>query len=50
VAENSDSARHFIGNRALLSQNMKRANNFLVKRCHNLDHNAYVDDAVAAKH
>ena len=42
VAEKSDLARHFFDNRSRLNENVSKADNFLVKRFYNLDHNAYV--------
>ena len=50
VAEKSVIARHFIANRARLNQNVDQADNFLVKRFYNLDHNTYLEGALPAKY
>jgi len=50
VAEKSDIARHFIDTRTRLNQNVDRADNFLVKRFYNLDHNTYLEGALPAKY
>jgi AhpD family alkylhydroperoxidase len=49
VAEKSEIARRFIETRARLNVNVEKANNFLVKRFYNVDHNAYLDGALPAK-
>ena len=49
VAEKSELARRFIETRARLNGNVDKANNFLVKRFYNLDHNTYLDGALSAK-
>ena len=49
VAEKSEIARRFIEARARLNGNVDKANNFLVKRFYNLDHNTYLDGALSAK-
>lgn len=50
VAEKSPLARHFIDTRARLNENVIRADNFLVKRFYNLDHNTYLEGALPAKY
>jgi AhpD family alkylhydroperoxidase len=42
--------RHFLDTRTRLNENVDRADNFLVKRFYNLDHNTYLDGAVPAKY
>jgi ribonuclease HI len=50
VAERSALARHFIQNRNRLNENVDAADNFLVKRFYNLDHNTYLEGALSAKY
>jgi len=50
VAEKSAIARRFMDSRTRLNQNVDRADNFLVKRFYNLDHNTYLDGALPAKY
>jgi ribonuclease HI len=50
VAEKSALARHFLDTRARLNENVNQADNFLVKRFYNLDHNAYLEGALPAKY
>lgn len=50
VAEKSSIARHFIDMRARLNENVGKADNLLVKRFYNLDHNTYLPGAVPAKY
>jgi len=50
VADKSDIARRFIDTRARLNQNVDRADNLLVKRFYNLDHNTYLEGALPAKY
>jgi ribonuclease HI len=50
VAERSAIARHFLDNRTRLNKNVEQADNFLIKRFYNLDHNTYLDGALAAKY
>lgn len=50
VAEKSELARHFLDNRNRLNENVEKADNFLVKRFYNLDHNTYMEGALPAKH
>ncbi len=49
VAEKSEIARRFLETRARLNANVEKANNFLVKRFYNLDHNAYLEGTLPAK-
>jgi ribonuclease HI len=50
VAEKSAIARHFLATRTRLNENVDAADNFLVKRFYNLDHNTYMEGAVSAKY
>lgn len=50
VAEKSAIARHFLDSRTRLNENVLKADNLLVKRFYNLDHNTYVEGAVPAKY
>jgi len=50
VAEKSELARHFLDSRTRLNENVHKADNFLVKRFYNLDHNTYVEGALPAKY
>ena len=50
VAEKSELARRFLASRNRLNENVNKADNFLVKRFYNLDHNTYMDGALSAKH
>ena len=49
VADKSEIARRFIETRARLNANVDKANNFLVKRFYNIDHNAYLEGPLPAK-
>jgi len=49
VADKSEIARRFIESRARLNANVDKANNFLVKRVYNIDHNAYLEGTLPAK-
>ena len=49
VAEKSEVARHFLDTRNRLNANVDQADNYLVKRFYNLDHNTYLEGAVPAK-
>jgi len=49
VAEKSELARKFIDTRNRLNANVTKADNFLVKRFYNVDHNTYLDGALPAK-
>jgi len=50
VADKSEIARRFLDARTRLNANVDKADNFLVKRFYNLDHNAYLEGAVPAKY
>src|SRR5271167_290083 len=50
VAEKSELARRFLDTRARLDENVHHADNFLVKRFYNLDHNTYLENALPAKY
>src|SRR5271165_2851649 len=50
VADKSEIARRFLETRTRLNANVDKADNFLVKRFYNLDHNAYLEGAVPAKY
>lgn len=49
VADRSEIARRFFETRARLNLNVEKADNFLVKRFYNIDHNTYLEGAVPAK-
>lgn len=49
VCEKSELARRFIDTRNRLNANVHKADNFLVKRYYNIDHNTYLDGAIPAK-
>jgi AhpD family alkylhydroperoxidase len=50
VAEKSEIARGFIETRTRLNVNVDQADNFLVKRFYNIDHNTYLEGALPAKY
>ena len=50
VAEKSELARRFLDNRNRLHQSVDKADNLLVKRFYNLDHNTYLEGALPAKY
>ena len=50
VAEKSELARRFMDTRARLNENVDQADNFLVKRFYNIDHNTYLEGAIPAKY
>jgi AhpD family alkylhydroperoxidase len=50
VAEKSAIARQFLDARTRLNENVFKADNLLVKRFYNLDHNTYLEGAVPAKY
>ena len=50
VAERSPIARHFLDTRARLNANVSAADNALLKRFYNLDHNTYLEGAIPAKY
>jgi AhpD family alkylhydroperoxidase len=49
VAEKSEIARRFLDTRERLNANVDKANNFLVKRFYNIDHNTYLEGALSSK-
>ncbi len=49
VADKSETARRFLDTRERLNANVDKANNFLVKRFYNVDHNTYLEGALSAK-
>jgi len=49
VAEKSELARRFLDTRTRLNETVDKADNFLVKRFYNLDHNTYLEGAIPAK-
>lgn len=49
MADKSETARRFIETRARLNPNVDKANNFLVKRFYNIDHNTYLEGTLPAK-
>lgn len=50
AAARSEIARRFLDTRARLNENVDKADNFLVKRFYNLDHNTYLEGSVPAKY
>ena len=50
VAEKSGLARRFLDTRSRLNENVDKADNFLVKRFYNIDHNTYLEGALPAKY
>jgi ribonuclease HI len=50
VADKSELARRFLETRSRLNENVDRADNFLVKRFYNIDHNTYLEGATPAKY
>jgi ribonuclease HI len=49
VSEKSETARRFLDTRERLNANVDKANNLLVKRFYNIDHNTYLEGALSAK-
>lgn len=49
VADKSSLARTFLDTRARLNVNVEKADNFLLKRFYNIDHNTYLEGAIPAK-
>lgn len=49
VADKSEIARKFLDTRERLNANVDKANNFLVKRFYNIDHNTYLEGALPSK-
>lgn len=50
VSEKSAIARRFLDTRTRLNETVEKADNFLVKRFYNLDHNTYLEGALPAKY
>ena len=50
VSGKSPLARQFLESRARLNANVEKADNLLVKRFYNIDHNTYLEGAVPAKY
>jgi len=50
VADKSEIARRFIETRLRLNANVDKADNFLLKRFYNLDHNTYLEGSLPAKY
>ena len=50
VAERSAIARQFLDTRARLNANVNAADNQLLKRFYNIDHNTYLEGAIPAKY
>jgi AhpD family alkylhydroperoxidase len=50
VADKSEIARRFIDTRARLNGNIEKAENFLLKRFYNIDHNTYLEGAIPSKY
>jgi ribonuclease HI len=50
VADKSEIARRFLDVRTRLNENVDKADNLLVKRFYNLDHNVYLEGSVPAKY
>jgi len=49
VADKSETARRFLETRNRLNASVDKANNFLVKRYYNIDHNTYLEGALPSK-
>jgi len=50
VADKSEIARRFLEARTRLNANVEKADNMLVKRFYNIDHNTFLEGAVPAKY
>jgi len=50
VTERSATAWQFLSTRARQSRTVEAADNYLIKRFYNLDHNTYLDGAIPAKY
>jgi ribonuclease HI len=50
VSEKSEIARRFIDTRNRLNVNVDQADNYLVKRFYNIDHNVYLEGSIPAKY
>jgi len=50
VADKSELARRFLDTRTRLNENVEKADNILVKRFYNLDHNVYLEGGLPSKY
>ena len=50
AADKSSIARRFLDTRTELNEKVDRADNYLVKRFYNIDHNTYLEGAIPAKY
>ena len=50
AAAKSTIAREFVATRRRLNENVDAADNYLVKRVYNIDHNTYLEGASPAKY
>jgi AhpD family alkylhydroperoxidase len=50
AADKSEIARRFLETRTRLNANVDKADNFLVKRFYNIDHNTYLEGAIPSKY
>jgi len=50
VADKSSLARQFLDTRARLNENVNKADNFLLNRFYNIDHNTYLDGEIPSKY
>lgn len=50
VLKKSPIAREFIQTRRILNETVEAADNYLVKRFYNIDHNTYLEGAIPAKY
>jgi ribonuclease HI len=50
VADKSEIARRFLETRTRRNANVEKADNFLVKRFYNIDHNTYLEGVIPAKY
>ena len=50
VADKSEIARRFLDTRTRLNENVEKADNILVKRFYNLDHNVYLEGGLPSKY
>jgi AhpD family alkylhydroperoxidase len=50
IAQKSEIARRFLATRTRLNENVDKADNFLLKRFYNIDHNTYLEGAVPARY
>ena len=50
VADKSEIARKFLDTRTRLNTHVEKADNFLVKRFYNIDHNTYLEGVIPAKY